>query len=170
MLVIATMTVPLFLLARTVFHDPRIARLAVLLFVLEISAWHHAHRVHGPGTMGAFVVLVWIVYLAAYHDSLYERAHLWIFAVLSATAALSYTASLVQLCIFAAVLLLLLLDRGAALAREARRPRLRHGSPCELCALLRTLRSRSDPKIVAPPRSRRLRPSCNILFSSKSDA
>ena len=45
-----------------------------------------------------------MVYLAAYHDSLYERAHLWIFAVLSATAALSYTASLVQLCIFAAVL------------------------------------------------------------------
>ncbi len=107
-LVIATMTVPLFLLAHTVFHDPRIARLAVLLFVLEISAWHHAHRVHGPGTMGALVVLVWMVYLAAYHDSLYERAHLWIFAVLSATAALSYTASLVQLCIFAAVLLLLL--------------------------------------------------------------
>ena len=107
-LVIAAMTVPLFLLARTVFHDPRIAQLAVLLFVLEISAWHHAHRVHGPGTMGALLVLVWMVYLTAYHDSLYERAHLWIFAVLSATAALSYTASLVQLCIFTAVLLLLL--------------------------------------------------------------
>ena len=107
-LVTAAMTVPLFLLARTVFHDPRIAQLAVLLFVLEISAWHHAHRVHGPGTMGALLVLVWMVYLTAYHDSLYERAHLWIFAVLSATAALSYTASLVQLCIFAAVLLLLL--------------------------------------------------------------
>ena len=107
-LVIAAMTVPLFLLARTVFHDPRIAQLAVLLFVLEISAWHHAHRVHGPGTMGALLVLVWMVYLTAYHDSLYERAHLWIFAVLSATAALSYAASLVQLCIFAAVLLLLL--------------------------------------------------------------
>ena len=107
-LVIAAMTVPLFLLARTVFHDPRIAQLAVLLFVLEISAWHHAHRVHGPGTMGALLVLVWMVYLTAYHDSLYERAHLWIFAVLSATAALSYAASLVQLCILAAVLLLLL--------------------------------------------------------------
>ena len=107
-LVIAAMTVPLFLLARTVFHDPRIAQLAVLLFVLEISAWHHAHGVHSPGTMGALLVLVWMVYLTAYHDSLYERAHLWIFAVLSATAALSYAASLVQLCIFAAVLLLLL--------------------------------------------------------------
>ena len=111
-LVIAAMTVPLLLLARTVFHDPRIAQLAVLLFVLEISAWHHAHRVHGPGTMGALLVLVWMVYLTAYHDSLYERAHLWIFAVLSATAALSYAASLVQLCIFAAVLLLLLWTGG----------------------------------------------------------
>ena len=107
-LVIATMAVLLFILARTIFHDPRIARLAILLFAFEISAWHHAHRVHGPGTMGALVVLVWIVYLAAYHDSLYERTHLWIFAVLSAAAALSYTASLVQLCIFAAMLLLLL--------------------------------------------------------------
>ena len=102
-----------------------IAQLAVLLFVLEISAWHHAHCCAGPGTIGcAPRPCVDGLLGVAYHDSLVREStprvdfRLW----LSATAALSYTASLVQLCIFAVRAPPAALDRGAALAHEARRP------------------------------------------------
>jgi hypothetical protein len=98
----AAMMVPVFLLARTIWKDERVARFAVVLLALEISIWHHAHRVHAPGSLGELCVLFWLYFLAAHGDVLSSGRGLLSFAAGTMITALSYPASLVQISIFSA--------------------------------------------------------------------
>lgn len=104
----AALMIPVFLIARRVWDDDRVAYFAVLLLVFEISIWHHAHRVHAPGTLGELVVLSWLYFLIAHRDVLRSKRGLVTFAVFSMVTALSYPASLVQISIFSAFMALFL--------------------------------------------------------------
>jgi hypothetical protein len=104
----AAMMVPVFLLARTLWRDGRVARFAIILLALEISIWHHAHRVHAPGSLGELAVLFWLYFLAAREKDLSTRRGVLWFAAFTAVTALSYPASLVQVAIFSAFMALLL--------------------------------------------------------------
>ena len=113
----AALMVLVFLIARTIWDDVRVACFSVLLLVFEISIWHHAHRAHAPGTLGAFVVLFWLYFLIAHRDFIHSRQGLAIFAVFSMLAALTYPASLVQISIFS-TFMALFLWRGSHDERE----------------------------------------------------
>jgi hypothetical protein len=82
---------------------------------MEISLWHHAHRVHGPGVLGAFFVLVAVAALALQAGRETAGQPFLKLGAIMAVAMLSYTASVVQLGIHVALLVALL-----ALARDPR--------------------------------------------------
>jgi hypothetical protein len=104
----ALLMIPVFFIARTAWEDRRVAFFAVLLLVCEISIWHHAHRVHAPGTLGELVVLFWLYFLVAHRVVLGSPRGVAIFAFFSMLAALSYPASLVQISIFSTIMALFL--------------------------------------------------------------
>ncbi len=106
-LVGSLMLVMVYLIAKVVWGNVLIARLAAILLALEISLWHHVHRVHGPGILGEFFVLCFMFFLVAYRDSLQTRKGVVWFAGLSAVTLISYPAPVVQLSILVAWLTLL---------------------------------------------------------------
>src|SRR3990172_11898852 len=102
------MMVPLYLIARTIWKDPRIATLALLLFALEVSVWHHAHRVHAPGNLGELFFLVWLYFVAAHRGLMSSTRGLARFAAVTMATALSYPAALVHASLLAALAILCL--------------------------------------------------------------
>ena len=106
----ALMLVLVFLTSKSIWNDGVIARLATLLLAVEISLWHHAHRGHGPGIFGAFLVLGFIWLLVAYLPLLKTGKGMLLFTFVSFVSVLFYTVALVQLCIlvglFSALVLL----------------------------------------------------------------
>ena len=101
------MLVMVYLIAKVVWDEIVIARIAAILLAFEISLWHHVHRVHGPGILGEFFVLCFIFFLVAYRDSLQTTKGVLWFAGLSAVTLISYPAPVVQLLILLAWLTLL---------------------------------------------------------------
>lgn len=106
----ASLMLPLvFLAAKTIWSDGVTARIAALLFAMEISVWHHANRGHAPGIFGALFVLLFLWYLAAHGDSLRRLKGVAGFALLTSAVALCYTVALIQISIFVAFFALFLL-------------------------------------------------------------
>ena len=104
----AIMLVLVFLITKAIWHDGLTPRLSAILLGLEISLWHHAHRVHAPGILGELLVLLWILCLVLWHRKLTTRSGMLVFSVLTAATLLSYPASLVQVSIMTTSLVLLL--------------------------------------------------------------
>jgi len=108
----ALMLILVFLIAKAIWREGLTARLAAILLAMEISLWHHAHRVHAPGILGELFVMSWILFLASRHRELATRRGMALFAALSAATVLSYAASLVQVSLMTAFLTLLLAVSG----------------------------------------------------------
>jgi len=113
------MLVLVFLIAKAFFTDGVTARIAAILFAMEISVWHHSNRGHAPGVFGALFVLLFLWYLASRGDSPHRPLGVARFALLTAVVALCYTVALVQISIFIFCYALLLLLFGEV--REGRR-------------------------------------------------
>jgi hypothetical protein len=95
----ALMLVLVFLTSKAIWNDGVMARLATLLFAVEISLWHHVHRGHAPGIFGAFLVLAFLWVLVAYLPLLKTSKGMMLFMVVSFISVLCYTVALVQLSI-----------------------------------------------------------------------
>ncbi len=101
------MVVLTFVIAKDIWNDGRVARLAGVLMALEISLWHHIHRVHGPGVLGAVCVLLLFAFLVLRHETLARKKGLLTLGAVTALALLSYTASVIQLAILSGWLIVL---------------------------------------------------------------
>lgn len=114
----ALMLVLVFLIAKAIGAGGVTARLAAILFAMEISVWHHANRGHAPGLFGALFVLLFLWYLLCRFrgDSLRRPWGILGFALLTAAVALCYTVAFIQISMFTFFFTLLLL-----LTREGRR-------------------------------------------------
>ena len=106
-LMASIMLVLVFLIARTVFADEVVARLAGILFALEISVWHHVHRGHGPGIFGGLAVLTFIWFVISRREFFVRRRWFFALALASMGVALLYTSAFFQVSIFMACLLAL---------------------------------------------------------------
>jgi hypothetical protein len=111
-LLASLMLVVVYLTAKTIWDDTTVARLATLLFSLEISVWHHVHRGHGPGIFGAFFVLLYVWFLAAYAQRVRTWWRVGGLAALTLAVTLCYTVAFVQISIYISVLTAIVLVFG----------------------------------------------------------
>ncbi len=107
-LISAAIMVPIFLTARYVWQDRLLGYFAVLLLIVEISIWHHAHRVHAPGNLGQLFFVFWIYLLISQRNFLLSNRGLLFFAFSTMLTVLSYPATLVHVSIFSVFFALLL--------------------------------------------------------------
>ena len=87
-------------LASALARDERAPWLAFVLMALEIATWHHASRVHTPGLVGQVFFVAALTYLLFGYESLGRLRGFAIFALLSLTATLAYTATLFHVVAF----------------------------------------------------------------------
>ncbi len=111
-LLAAAIVVLVYLIAKAIWNDVILARVASLLMTLEISLWHHVHRGHGPGIFGALFFVGFVWFLATHRETLATRKGMALFTVLSMVCMLCYTVTLVQLAIFMTLFLTLLMVSG----------------------------------------------------------
>ena len=104
----ALMLVVVYLVARAIWNNETTARIAAILFALEISVWHHANRGHGPGVFGALFVLVFLGFLVSTKGAFSSRCAVVAFTFLTSMVALCYAASLIQVVLFVPILAALL--------------------------------------------------------------
>jgi hypothetical protein len=102
-----------FLTASAVWKDGPKARIAALLFALEISVWHHVNRGHAPGVFGALFVLFFLWYLTAFPDAVQRARGFVVFTLVTLVTALCYTVAFVQISIFMAAFTALSFAFGA---------------------------------------------------------
>jgi hypothetical protein len=102
-----------FLTASAVWRDGPMARIAALLFVFEISVWHHVNRGHAPGVFGALFVLFFLWYLAAFPAAVQKVRGFVVFALVTMVTALGYTVAFIQISIFMAAFTALSFAFGA---------------------------------------------------------
>ncbi len=110
-------------LARGLARDERAPWLAFTLMALEIATWHHASRVHTPGLVGQVFFVAAVTYLLFGYETLRRLQGFVIFALMSLTATLAYTATLFHFVTFMVCFtgLELLESRSALPSRTTRR-------------------------------------------------
>lgn len=96
------MVVMVYILSKAIWNDGVAARLAALLLLVEISLWHHVHRIHSPAVFGELFVLGFLLFLVTRHEALSSRTGRLLLTGVSALALLSYAAPVLQLVLLVA--------------------------------------------------------------------
>jgi len=106
--VAAMCVAPLLWLAARRVWDAGAAWTATLLYVLDLSVWHHLGRSHAPAVFGAALGAAALLHLAAHADGLGDARARLIAAAALALAVLGYSSLVVLFGLFGLVLLALL--------------------------------------------------------------